>query len=93
MAYNYEDSRGWIALGPNISGAKALLDEVKKSAPRKAYPVLHELLTEGCTDSPKLLKGEAQLLAEKTEDKDVKDTLLRLADVAAKAKGYLMMTG
>ena len=93
MAYNYEDSQGWMALGPNISGAKALIDEVKKNAPRKAYPVLHELLTRGNTDSPKLLKVEAQRLAEKTRDKDVKDTLLRLAGVAARAKGYLMVTG
>jgi hypothetical protein len=93
VAYNYEDSKGWMALGPNISGAAALLHAVKKNAPRKAYPVLHELLTEGSTDSPELLRAEAQRLAEKTRDKDVKDTLLRLARVAAKAKGYLMMTG
>jgi hypothetical protein len=75
-----------------MGGAKALLDTVNKHAPEKAYPVLHELLTEGSTDSPDLLKGEAQRLAKKIRDKDMKDTLLRLARAAAKATGYLMVT-
>jgi hypothetical protein len=91
MAYNYADSRGWLALGPSIGGVTALFDALKKIDPRP-YPNVHELLTTGECASPDAVNGEALRLARKIKNRDVKDTLLRMAKAAAKAKGYLAVT-
>jgi hypothetical protein len=92
MAYNYADSKGWTALGPSIGGAHYLLQYLNKNVDAANYPEMYKLLTTGSTNSPELLKGEATRLAAKTEDKDVKDTLLKMARAAAKSKDFVMTT-
>jgi hypothetical protein len=92
MGYSYGDSKGWLAPGPNIGGAHALMSYLRKNVEAGDYPELRNLLTEGESIRPMVLKGEALRLAKKTTDEDVKDTLLRLARAAAKATGYLMVT-
>jgi len=85
MGYNYEDSKGWIAIGPNISGMGALFDELVAHADPNNYPEMYKLKITGITNSPQLLKGEAARLAAKTKDKNVKDLLLKMSRAAAKA--------
>jgi hypothetical protein len=74
-----------------MGGATALLDALKKIDSRP-YPNMYELLTTGECASPDAVKGEALRLARKIKDRDVKDTLLRMARAAAKAKDYLAVT-
>ena len=92
MAYNYEDSGGWLAQGPSIGGSKALLETVEALAPEGAYPNLHKLLNTGECDNLPGLVGEATRLAAKVDDADVKSTLLRLARAASSAKDSLIVT-
>jgi len=92
MAYNYQDDTGWIASGPSIRGSVVMQEEVKKLAPEGAYPYLHNFLQSGESANPQQLAGECSRLAKKTKDKDVKDSLTRLARAAAIAKGSIVCT-
>jgi hypothetical protein len=92
MGYSYADSKGWLALGPSMGGATALLKVLNKGVRPELYPQLHELLTTGETSSPNQLAGEAARLAKKIKDKDVRDTLLRMARAATIAKDYIAVT-
>ena len=92
MAYDYEDEDGYLAAGPSIGGGVALLDALNSNAPANLFPNLNLLIRGGECSSPEGVKGEAIRLAAKIKDKDVKDTLRRLAMAAAQAKGKITLS-
>jgi hypothetical protein len=75
-----------------MGGAAALFKELNKNVDSAFYPCLHELLTTGETNNPNGLQGEAMRLTKKIKDKDVRDTLLRMARAALIADGYVSIT-
>lgn len=92
MTYSYQDQNGFLAHGPSIGGAKALLDTLQSGVDEKLYPCLHELLTTGVTQNTEQLAGECRRLATQINDEDVKSTLNRLASAASLAKGQIEVT-
>lgn len=90
MAYKFNDVNGFVADGPSINGlreVKQLMVEYK-DWPR---PALEQLLEHGHTDMLPALSVECKNLANKTNDKDIKSTLIKLAAAALKAKEVIIM--
>ena len=93
MGYNYEDGTGkHVGHGPSIGGATKMLDVLERYAGKNIYPNLHAFVETGESDSPKLIKAEAERLMAKVTDKHVYDTLSRLARAASQAKDKLVVT-
>jgi hypothetical protein len=90
MPYTFSDAskREWP--GPSING----LDEVKqliaayKDWPR---PALDQLLTHGMTNMLPALSVECRNLANKTNDQNIKHTLVALAAIALQADEVVIL--
>ena len=93
MAYSYLDADdSFVGHGPSIGGACAMFDEIRNKASKGAYPALNKLLTSGECEDLTNLKGEALRLMTHVTDKDVKDSLMRLARAASLAKGKVVLS-
>jgi hypothetical protein len=93
MTYTYLDGKGKHAgHGPSIGGAMALHKVVKAAGQTGLYPQLNQLLATGTCMNTEQLKGEALRLLSKVTDRDVKDSLRRLAIAASKAEDGIMLT-
>jgi hypothetical protein len=93
MTYNFEDSQGEVGAGPSIGGAHALMTALENVNPR-LYPELHELLTTGESSNPDSVKADCEALigSGKIKDKDVLDTVRKLAMAASQSKDRISVT-
>jgi hypothetical protein len=90
MGYSYSDAEdNYVGAGPSIGGAALMYKEIMNKAPKGAYPCLYELINTGGCSNPQVLKGEAERFIKIVTNKNVRDSLQRLARAAALAKGEI----
>lgn len=89
MGYKFNDANGYLEAGPSINGLKEIKDLATEYQARR--PALEQLIQHGHTDMLLALQVECRNLANKTNDKDVKHSLLRISALASKASEVLIM--
>jgi hypothetical protein len=90
MAYDLHDSKGFVGGGPNINGLRALKIELSHVSPA-VYPQMAMFMTYGYATSPLRLKYEAAALSKQCKDPGVKNTLLEISKISAKADSIVIL--
>lgn len=89
MGYKFSDANGDSTHGPSINGLREVKDLMKEyDNPR---PALEQLLQHGHTNMLPALSMECRNLANKTNDKDIKHTLISLAAFARRADEIVIL--
>lgn len=89
MPYKLNDANGYLGHGPTTTGfklVKALNEEFKGTR-----PALEQLIEHGHTNLLPALSSECNNLAKKTNNKDIKATLTKLAASARSAEEVLIL--
>lgn len=91
MAYDINDSNGFVAGGPSIGGLADLREELTARNAASLYPQLSMFLDKGYASNPSKLKFECQALSTLVKRTTVKQTLVELGLAANKAKDIVIL--
>lgn len=91
MTYCYNDAKGYLTHGPNISG-QAAFGEIVDTLPATEYAELKRFLKNGIGENPTALASECRKLYRKLDGGPVKHTVGRLPRAAEKATDWIALT-